>query len=81
MTFLTHKQLFDTPFSPHPEVVYINWDLQPKIETVFVEKLQKSEEFKEEKPESNTTTLPVETENSISYEIRNITPKKHLWRK
>ena len=80
MIFQSYEKMFENPFSPHIEVLHITWDWKPYIRPEFVDKLQKSNEFKEDIPESDNTTLPAESK-VINYEIRTITPKKHFWRK
>lgn len=77
----TFEELFENPFNPHLEIIhFVNpiIEKQPEIEIKFAENLQKQTE----KPEEKTIESKIESkELEPIFTVKDITPKKHLWRK
>lgn len=70
-------------FPVRPQVMFIQWIInkpaEPEIKKSF-DSVVSSE--REDNPiQDQEEKLPAELSQSVSYEIKNITPKKHLWRK
>lgn len=73
----TYEELFDNQFNPHLEIIHfvpIIIENQPEIETEFAENMQKQDEKPIETKIESTALEPV-------FSVRDITPKKHFWRK
>ena len=82
----SYSSLFDNLFSPHLQVLSFNWninqdvsritEINTNINTEFAEKLQNKAEYSERE-----TKLSVVDKTDLSFELKDITPKRKLFRR
>lgn len=77
----SYEEIFENQFNPHLEIMHFIYPVEEKeteIQPEFVEKSQ----IQDEKPVEKPTESKIEiTALEPVFPIKNITPKKHFWRK